>query len=36
MSDGPFYIWDGCEACASLPKIDVSGESLLVFVLVGF
>jgi hypothetical protein len=24
MKGGPFFLWEGCQACATLPRIDVS------------
>ncbi|BEI79631.1 hypothetical protein CcaverHIS002_0101600 [Cutaneotrichosporon cavernicola] len=24
MKGGPFFLWEGCQACASLPRIDLS------------
>lgn len=24
MDGGPFFLWDGCQACATLPRIDLS------------
>lgn len=24
MKGGPFFLWEGCQACAELPRIDLS------------